>query len=135
VETTRFQTIDDYYAAFPKDVKQLEELRKIIKEAAPNAQEVISYSMPAFKQNGILVYYAAGKNHIGLYPTFSPIVVFSEELKNYKTSKGAIQFPKDKPFPKALIKNIVKYRMDQDAEKARQKKAKQLFLNQCFFLG
>ncbi len=105
----KFKTIDEYHASVPQSTKQiLEGLRKTIKQVVPDAEEVISYNMPAFKLNGILVYYAAYKEHIGFYPTAKPIVVFKEELTKYKTSKGAIQFPIDKPLPTALIKKIVK---------------------------
>jgi uncharacterized protein YdhG (YjbR/CyaY superfamily) len=89
-------------------------LRTIIKEVAKDCMETISYNMPAFKLKKILVYYAAYKNHIGFYPTSQPIIAFEEELKPYKTSKGAIQFPLDKVFPKELIQRIVKFRMEME---------------------
>ena len=122
---TKFQTIDEYLATVPENVKALlQELREIIKQAAPEAKEVISYNMPAFKQNSVLVYFAAGKNHIGFYPTANPIVVFKDELANYKTSKGAIQFPIEKGIPKTLVRKIVKLRVQEDLEKAKIKKNK-----------
>jgi uncharacterized protein YdhG (YjbR/CyaY superfamily) len=99
-------------------------LRKTIKEAAPQAEELISYNIPAFKQNGVLVYYAAYKNHIGFYPTSSPMKVFKKELANYKTSKGAIQFPIEKAIPKTLVSRIVKYRVKENLEKAMIKAKK-----------
>lgn len=118
--SVRFATIDEYHALFPIEVqKKLQQLRETIKKAAPKAKEVISYNMPAFKQHKTLVYYAAYKNHIGFYPTASPLPVFKDELTPYKTSKGAIQFPIDKPLPIALIKKIVLFRMKEDAEKAK----------------
>lgn len=92
---------------------KLQQLREIIQRAAPAAEEVISYGMPAFRQGKILVYFAANKSHIGFYPTASPIEVFREELKAYKTSKGAIQFPMDQKLPILLIKRIVKFRLSQ----------------------
>lgn len=108
--------IDEYISAFPPDIQKiLNQLRTAIKKAAPKATEVISYGMPAFKQNKVLVYFAAGKNHIGFYPTPEPIVVFSKELKAYKTSKGAIQFPLDKKIPLALVSKITKFRVKEDA--------------------
>jgi uncharacterized protein YdhG (YjbR/CyaY superfamily) len=120
---TKFRDIDSYHSVFPEEVQEkLEVLRAAIKQAAPKATEVISYNMPAFRQNGVLVYYAAYKQHIGLYPTGGPIKVFAEELKNYKTSKGAIQFPIDKPIPKTLVKKIVKYRVEEDELKESLKK-------------
>jgi uncharacterized protein YdhG (YjbR/CyaY superfamily) len=120
--SSKFKTIDEYHAAFPKNIKDmLEEMRSTIRQEAPQAQEVISYNMPAFKQNGILVYYAAYKEHIGFYPTASPIRVFKDRLTAYKTSKGAIQFPVERPIPKTLIKDIVRYRINEDKEKGKSK--------------
>lgn len=101
-----------------------EELRATIKQAAPKAEEVISYNMPAYKQDGVLVYYAVNQKHIGFYPTSSPIEVFKEELKDYVTSKGAIQFPMEKSIPKTLVKKIVKFRLNENLEKAKAKKSK-----------
>jgi uncharacterized protein YdhG (YjbR/CyaY superfamily) len=92
--------------------------------AATTAEEVISYNMPAFKQNGILVWFAGYKNHIGFYPSSTPIKLFKEQLTKYKTSKGAIQFPIDKPLPLALITKIVKFRIKQNSEKAAAKQKK-----------
>lgn len=122
---TIFADIDEYHAQFTGIVREmLDEMRKTISQAAPQAKEVISYNMPGFKLNGVLVWYAAGKEHIGFYPTPLPIVVFKDELSAYKTSKGAIQFPLDKPIPKALVKKIVKMRVEDDMEKAKEKKEK-----------
>jgi uncharacterized protein YdhG (YjbR/CyaY superfamily) len=118
----KFNTIDEYHEAFPPDTrKKLDEMRKTIQLAAPKAKEVISYNMPAFKQHGVLVYYAGYNEHIGFYPTASPIEVFKEDLKSYKTSKGAIQFPLDKPIPTALVKKITRFRIEEDEEYARIK--------------
>jgi uncharacterized protein YdhG (YjbR/CyaY superfamily) len=112
------KTIDDYINLFSDDIKiKLKSIRVAIKKAAPKATEVISYGMPAFKQNRVLVYFAIGKNHIGFYPTPNPIKVFSKELESYKTSKGAIQFPLNKIIPLTLISKIVKYRVAEDLEK------------------
>src|SRR5690242_18308718 len=87
----KFKTIDEYHAQFNgKTLLRLDEMRKLIRSSVPEAEEVISYNMPAFKQNTVLVYYAAGKEHIGFYPTPHPISIFRKELVNYKTSKGAI---------------------------------------------
>jgi uncharacterized protein YdhG (YjbR/CyaY superfamily) len=119
---TKFSTIDEYIAAQDNDRKSaLQQLRKIIKAAAPKAEEVISYGMPAFKYGSVLVYFAAGKNHYGFYPTAKPIEVFKDKLKPYKTSKGAIQFPVDKSLPQKLITEIVKYRLKEVAETEQQK--------------
>jgi uncharacterized protein YdhG (YjbR/CyaY superfamily) len=109
-------SIDEYIALQDKSIQTLLlEMRAIIQKAAPKATEVISYSMPAFKLKKILVYFAGYKNHIGFYPHGSPIVAFKKELAAYKTSKGAIQFPLDKPLPKKLITSIVKFRLAEEA--------------------
>jgi uncharacterized protein YdhG (YjbR/CyaY superfamily) len=91
--------------------KILKQLRHTIRQAAPMATETISYGMPAFRQKKVLVYYAVHREHIGFYPSPSPIVHFKQELKKYKTSKGAIQFPIDRTLPWALIKKMVKFRV------------------------
>ena len=112
----KFKSIDEYHQHFDGiTLNRLNEIRKSINDAAPSAEEVISYNMPAFKKNGVLVYYAAYKEHIGFYPTASPVKIFKEELSKYKTSKGAIQFPLDKSIPVALVKKIVKFRVAEDA--------------------
>ena len=119
---TKFSTIDEYIAAQDDDRKPvLQQFRKIIKAAAPKAEEVISYGMPAFKQGSVLVYFAAMKEHYGFYPTSKPMEVFKDKLKPYKTSKGAIQFLVDKPLPEKLITEIVKYRLKEVADNEKQK--------------
>jgi uncharacterized protein YdhG (YjbR/CyaY superfamily) len=123
MENSKFKTIDEYHSLHAQVIGQMETLRQTIRSAAPNAEETISYNMPAFRQHGILVYYAAYKHHIGFYPTGSSIRVFEDELVDYKTSKGAIQFPINKPIPKALVMKIVKYRMIEDMEKQKTKRA------------
>lgn len=121
---TKYTSIDEYHNSFPEDIRVLlDKMRAIIKQAAPKAAEVISYGMPAFRQHGVLVWYAANKKHIGFYPSASPIQVFAQELIPYKTSKGAIQFPLDKPIPVTLVKKIVKYRLLEDNNKAVSKKS------------
>jgi len=103
---------DAYISAFMPEVQALlQQLRATIHAAAPDAEETISYGMPAFRQKVTLVYYAGYKNHIGFYPTSAPIAHFADELKRYKTSKGAIQFPLDQPLPEKLIKRMVKWRL------------------------
>ena len=107
-----FKSVDEYLAAFPKNVQCiLEEFRKAIQEAAPEAEETISYQMPAFKLNGILVWFAAHKNHIGFYPRVSAIVAFKDKLSRYKVSKGTVQFPLNEPIPFDLIKEMVRFRI------------------------
>jgi uncharacterized protein YdhG (YjbR/CyaY superfamily) len=111
-------TIDEYIAVFPKQIQDiLQELRQTIKEAAPQAQEAISYQIPTFKLNGILVHFAAFKDHIGFFPTPSGVAAFKEELSEYETSKGTIRFPLDKPIPLDLIRKIVTYRVDENLKK------------------
>jgi uncharacterized protein YdhG (YjbR/CyaY superfamily) len=113
-----FKTMDEYIATFPKNIQCiLEELRKTIREAAPQAEEVISYQMPAFKLKGILVYFAAFKNHIGFYPTSSGVEAFKEELSSYEVSKGTIRFPINKPIPFDLVRRIVKFRVKENLAK------------------
>ncbi len=115
--------IDEYIAGFPVDTREmLEQLRASIIKAAPMAEEVISYGMPAFKWNGVLVYFAAYSKHIGFYPTASGIESFKKELSNYKWSKGTVQFPLDKPLPLALVRKIVKFRVKHNSQKAKSRK-------------
>ena len=103
--------IDKYISTFPSQVKnKLEEIRSIIKKAVPEAEEVISYKMPAYKLNTVLVYFAGYKNHVGFYPTSSGIREFQNEFGEYKWSKGAVQFPLDQPLPEKLITRMVKFR-------------------------
>jgi len=114
---------DEYIKSFPGETQKiLEQMRSTIRKAAPKAEEVISYAMPAFKQNSVLVYFAAYKNHIGFYPTPFGIEAFKDELSKYKSSKGAVQFPIDKPLPLALITKIVKFRAAKDMENIKHKK-------------
>ena len=115
--------ISEYISSFPLEIKiLLEQVRTAIKEAAPAASEVISYQMPAFKLNGMLVWYAAYARHIGFYPGASGIAAFRNELSVYKGAKGSVQFPHDKPLPLDLITRIVKYRVDENMLKAQTKK-------------
>lgn len=117
----QFKSIDEYIATFPKDVQdKLESLRKAIRESAPEAEEAISYMMPAFKLNGPLVYFAAHKRHIGFYPTASGISAFKDELSRYKQSKGAVQFPLDEPVPLGLVRKMVRFRVKENTAKAKK---------------
>jgi len=118
--TRQFKTVDEYIAQFPKNVRDvLEELRQVIKEVAPNAEETIDYGIPTFKFNGNLVHFAAFKNHIGFYPTPSGIEAFKKELTTFKQSKGTVQFPLDRPIPFDLVKRIVKFRVKANASKKK----------------
>lgn len=110
---------DAYIAAFPPATKKLlQQLRTAIKKAAPLAEEVISYQMPAYKYHGILVYFAGHKSHIGFYPTASGIENFKKEIAGFKNSKGAVQLPLDQPLPVSLITAMVKFRVQVNLEKA-----------------
>jgi uncharacterized protein YdhG (YjbR/CyaY superfamily) len=110
------KSIDQYIASAPKEVQgKLREIRKAIHEAAPEAEEAISYRMPAFRQNGVLVYFAAFKDHIGFFPTSSGVAAFKDRLADYKTSKGTVQLPLDQPLPIELIKEIVKFRVEENS--------------------
>jgi uncharacterized protein YdhG (YjbR/CyaY superfamily) len=100
----------------------LAEVRETIRQAAPDATEVISYQMPAFKQRGILVYFAAWKNHIGLYPPITGDKDLEKAVARYAGPKGNLQFPLDEPMPLNLIKRVVKLRVKQEAEKATAKR-------------
>lgn len=115
--------IDKYIAGFTKDKqKLLKQLRAAIRKAAPKAQEVISYGMPAFKQDGMLVYFAGWKDHIGFYPTSSGIKAFKKDLSGFKVSKGTVQFSLDKPLPTGLVTRIVKFKVKENLEKRAKKK-------------
>lgn len=117
------QDVDTYIAAQPEEIRpRLEEIRKIILKTAPKAEESISYMMPGYKLHGPLVYFGGYKNHIGFYPTPTGIKEFAKELAEYPGSKGAIQFPHDRPLPLKLIARIVKFRMQENTAKAILKK-------------
>ena len=108
-------TIDDYIGRFPEDVQEkLQQLRALIARVAPEAQERISYQMPAFHLKGNLVYFAAFPKHIGLYPTSSGIAKFRKELSRYATSKGTVRFPLNEPLPLDLIRRIVEFRVKEN---------------------
>ena len=111
----KFETIDEYIAEFPEDIQEiLEKMRKVIHKAAPEAEEAISYGMPTFKLHGNLVHFAAYKNHIGFYPAPSGIEKFKEDISEYKSSKGAVQFPLDKPVPYDLVEKMVIFRVKEN---------------------
>ena len=119
------RNIDEYIAGFPKDVQKiLEKIRRTIRKAAPDAEETISYQMPTFTLRGNLVYFAAYKKHIGLYPAPRGIEKFKKELSAYKGSKGTVRFPLDEPIPFELISRIVKFRVKDNMERAAAKRKK-----------
>jgi uncharacterized protein YdhG (YjbR/CyaY superfamily) len=107
-----FSNVDEYIALYPAPIRAgLKLIRKTIRTAAPGAEELISYNMPAYRLNGMLVFFAAAKKHYGFYPTPGPMIPFREKLKAYETSKGAIHFPLDQPIPVKLISDIVKWKV------------------------
>lgn len=122
---TGFGSVDEYIATFPEGIRAiLEELRETIRAAAPEAEERISYQMPAFALNGILVYFAACKSHIGFYPTASGVAAFEQELSAYECSKGSVHFPIGQPLPTELIRRIVAFRLAENLDRAAAKTQK-----------
>ena len=121
MKTAKPSTIDEYIAGFPEETQNLlQQVRTIVKKAAPRATETISYGIPTFNLNDTyLVYFAAWKNHLSVYPAPVAHDDFRKELSNYKTAKGTVQFPYDKPLPLDLITRIVKFRVRDNTEKAR----------------
>jgi uncharacterized protein YdhG (YjbR/CyaY superfamily) len=125
MRSAKITSIKEYIAQQPKDVqKGLKELYALVKKNAPGAEETISYGMPAFKFHGMLLYFAAASKHYGFYAMPGAIKVFKERLENYGTSKGTIRFPFEKPLPKKLIADIVKFRVKENLERQAMKKQK-----------
>jgi len=123
-KTKTAASVNEYIAtADPHAKKALREIRKTIKDAAPKAEEVISYQIPGYKYHGMLVFFAAWKNHISLYPAPWGAESLKKEMAAYEGSKGTIKFPLDKPMPLALIKKMVKYRVKENEMKAALKKS------------
>jgi len=114
--------IDEYIAGFPDDVQEkLQKIRMTIRQAAPDAEEKISYQMPTFYLKGNLVHFAAFKKHIGFYPTPTGTEKFQKELAAYKVAKGTARFPLDKPVPYDLISEIVRFRVRENLDRADAK--------------
>lgn len=121
--TNKPNNINEYIAGFPKNIQKiLEQIRATIKKAAPEAEETISYAIPTFTLNGNLVHFATFKNHIGFYPAPTGNEALKKELSVYKTGKGSIQFPLEKPMPLDLITKIVKFRVKENLQKEKTKK-------------
>lgn len=124
-EKLKFQTVSDYIGSFPQHVQDiLEEIRKTISKAVPEAEEVISYQIPAFKLHSWVLYFSAYKNHFSLScpPPFTIFEVFKKELLPYEVSKSAIRFPLQKPIPSKLIAQLAKFRAKENIETAQRKK-------------
>jgi len=124
-DQTAPKNIDEYIAGFPADVREiLEKIRMTIRRAAPDAEEKISYRMPAFTLRGNLVHFAAYKNHIGLYPAPTGTEEFNKELSVYRAAKNSVRFPLDRPIPFDLISQIVKLRVKEDLDRAEASRKK-----------
>ncbi|ROR27279.1 uncharacterized protein YdhG (YjbR/CyaY superfamily) [Mobilisporobacter senegalensis] len=122
MDEKKINSIEEYILEFPPEIQEiLNKVRQVIKEAAPEAQEKISWAMPTFVLYGNLVHFAAYKNHIGFYPAPSGIEAFEHELSEYKGAKGSVQFPLNKPIPYELIKKIVEFRVDENKKLAEEK--------------
>ncbi len=120
MDITKPKTVDEYIALASPGVKEhLEQLRMIILQTAPQAQEGISYEMPVYKINGVLVYFGGFTRHVSLFPGAEAIAAFKEELTGYKTATGTIQFPVNKPIPVMLVRKIVKFRLKQNLAKKK----------------
>ena len=117
------KTVDDYLARVPPRFRAtLQQLRKTIKAAAPGAKEIISYQMPAFRHNGMLVYYGAFKDHYSLFVASAQVRrEFSAELKSFETGKGTLRFTPDRPLPSDLVTRIVKARVAENASRRHAK--------------
>ncbi len=116
-------SVEEYFSWFPPDIQaKLQQIRETLTAALPEAKEVISYHMPAFKTSEVLVYFAAAKSHVGYYPTNSGVEEFKKELTEYVTSKGAIQFPYDRELPLDLIAQIAQFRAEEAKFRAELKK-------------
>lgn len=123
MDAAKPKTVDEYLSAAPPETKEhLIQMRAIIRRAAPEAQESIGYEMPVYKQQGVVVYFGGFAKHISLFPGPEAIVAFGEELTGYKTSRGTIRFPIDKPLPASLIGKIVRFRVEANEAKADTKK-------------
>ena len=117
------RSVDEYLAGVPKEARAtLNKLRQTIKAAAPMAAEVISYQMPMYKHHGMVVGFAAFKDHCSIFPGAAVMDAYKEELKRYDTSKGTIRFPANKPLPAALVKKLVKARIKENEGRANRKK-------------
>jgi uncharacterized protein YdhG (YjbR/CyaY superfamily) len=125
MKAKKAKDIDEYIADFPADVQLLlQKVRTAIRKAAPKAEEAIKYQMPTFVLNGNLIHFAGYQNHIGLYPGSKPIEQFKDDLVKYRTSKGTVQLPLDKPIPTGLIGKITKFCVKRNLERAAAKAKK-----------
>jgi len=115
----KFTTVEEYVLAHPVPVQKIiEELRQVIRKAAPRAEELFSYNMPAYKQNGFLVSFAAWKKHVGMYPTPAGDEAFQKAVSAYKSDKATLKFPLNKPMPVELIRQFVQFRLEEIENKS-----------------
>jgi uncharacterized protein YdhG (YjbR/CyaY superfamily) len=122
-KATVARDVDEYLLGVPKEARTaLEKLRQTIKAAAPMAAEVISYQMPMYKHHGMVIGFAAFKDHCSIFPGSAVMDAYQEELKRYDTSKGTIRFPTNKPLPAALVKKLVRARIKENEARAAAKK-------------
>jgi len=120
--TKKVTTIDEYIKLYPKEVAvRLKTMRDMVRKAAPAAAEKISYGMPAFKLNGILIYFAAHEHHIGIYPYPKTLLAFQKELSKYATGKSTIQIKHNEKFPTALIRKVIQFRVKDNLAKSKKK--------------
>ena len=126
----KITSVDEYIASMPEETQMaLEEIRAVIKTIAPNAEEQISYKMPAFKVNGdFFIHFSAWKNHIGMYPIPAGNDAFQKEIEPYRSAKSSLNFPLNKPMPLKLIRKVVKFRIAENLEKTRTKPVKKKVL-------
>lgn len=125
MDKTKHTSVDEYIATFPATTQKiLKQVRNTIKKAAPNAEEIISYNMPAYRQNGMLVFFAGYNAHVGFYPTAAGVAAFKKEINAYKNAKGSIQFPLSEPMPLKLITDIVKYKIKDNEIRISKKNKK-----------
>jgi uncharacterized protein YdhG (YjbR/CyaY superfamily) len=125
MQSKKTKNVDEYIKLWPSEMqKRLRQIRKTIKETLPAAEERISYQMPMIYLDGVLVYFAAFKNHIGFFPTASGVNEFKSELGEYETTKGTIHLPYDRPIPLDLIKRIVRFRAEENRQRITSKKRK-----------
>lgn len=123
MKTSDFKTVDEYIAQFPAETQgKLNQMRSLILANAPGVTELISYHMPAYKLNGVLVYFAGYQHHIGFYATPTTNNTFLSELSKYKMGKGSIQFPLNEPLPSELIARMVKFKVEENTQKLESKK-------------
>lgn len=124
-DNAKITTVEQYISQFPAEVQErLNQMRTTIRSAAPDAKEIISYGMPAYAQEGNLVYFGASKGHIGFYPTPLGVETFADEFAAYKGNKGSVQFPFDQPLPLELVRRVTESRVEQNLARAAAKKDK-----------